>query len=69
MKILFTGGSSFTGYWFVKELAAAGHDVSAMFRRKAEDYADDLRRSRVWRWPSYVGRYLACPLATTVSCS
>ena len=27
MKILFTGGSSFTGLWFVRELAAAGHEV------------------------------------------
>jgi hypothetical protein len=24
--ILFTGGSSFTGYWFIKELASAGHE-------------------------------------------
>jgi len=33
MKILFTGGSSFTGYWFIKELVAAGHEVVAAFRR------------------------------------
>ena len=26
MKILFTGGSSFTGSWFIRELAAAGHE-------------------------------------------
>ncbi len=31
MNILFTGGSSFTGYWFVRELAAAGHRVRAVF--------------------------------------
>lgn len=31
MKILFTGGSSFTGYWFIKELAKAGHEVYATF--------------------------------------
>ena len=47
MKILFTGGSSFTGYWFIKELAAAGHDITAVFRRKPEDYTDDLRRKRI----------------------
>jgi UDP-glucose 4-epimerase len=47
MRILFTGGSSFTGYWFVKELAAAGHDVVALFRRRPQDYPDDLRRQRV----------------------
>jgi UDP-glucose 4-epimerase len=47
MNILFTGGSSFTGYWFVKELAAAGHKVFATFRRQARDYPDDVRRRRV----------------------
>ena len=45
MKILFTGGSSFTGYWFIKELAAAGHEVVAVFRRS--DYTDEPRRTRV----------------------
>ena len=47
MRILFTGGSSFTGYWFVKELASAGHEVFALFRRQPADYADELRRRRV----------------------
>ena len=47
MKILFTGGSSFTGYWFIRELAAAGHEVTAIFRNKAEDYSDAVRRRRV----------------------
>jgi UDP-glucose 4-epimerase len=40
MKILFTGGSSFTGHWFIRALAAAGHDVTAIFRRQTRDYAD-----------------------------
>jgi UDP-glucose 4-epimerase len=47
MKILFTGGSSFTGTWFIKELAAAGHEVTAIFRRRADGYAEGLRRQRV----------------------
>jgi UDP-glucose 4-epimerase len=47
MKILFTGGSSFTGYWFIKELASAGHEVVAAFRRRPDEYPDDLRRRRV----------------------
>jgi len=29
MRILFTGASSFSGSWFVQQLAAAGHDVVA----------------------------------------
>jgi len=40
MKILFTGASSFTGSWFVKELAAAGHEVTATFRKPAAEYSD-----------------------------
>ena len=32
MRILFTGASSFTGYWFVRELVAAGHEVVAAMR-------------------------------------
>jgi len=47
MKILFTGGSSFTGMWFIRELAAAGHEVAAVFRRPAAEYADPVRRRRV----------------------
>jgi UDP-glucose 4-epimerase len=45
--VLFTGASSFTGSWFVRELAAAGHDVTAVFRKKFEEYSDLVRRQRV----------------------
>lgn len=47
MKILFTGASSFTGYWFVKELAAAGHEIVCIFRHPADGYSEELRRKRV----------------------
>lgn len=47
MKILFTGGSSFTGCWFIRELARAGHEVVAIFRQPADAYPDELRRERV----------------------
>ena len=47
MNILFTGGSSFTGFWFIRELAAAGHNIVAIFRRRAEEYPDQVRRRRV----------------------
>ena len=36
MNILFTGGSSFTGSWFIRELAAAGHQVTAIFRNATQ---------------------------------
>jgi UDP-glucose 4-epimerase len=47
MKVLFTGGSSFTGTWFIRELARAGHQVVAVFRKRPEEYPDDVRRRRV----------------------
>lgn len=46
MKILFTGASSFTGFWFVNELSLAGHDVVAFFRSPLEKY-QGLRRERI----------------------
>jgi UDP-glucose 4-epimerase len=47
MKVLFTGGSSFTGSRFIRDLAASGHQVVAVFRRRPEEYADAVRRHRV----------------------
>ncbi|MCC7409571.1 MAG: NAD(P)-dependent oxidoreductase [Phycisphaeraceae bacterium] len=48
LNILLTGGSSFTGYWFVRELSAAGHRVTAVMRRESvEAYEAGVRRDRV----------------------
>lgn len=47
MRILFTGGSSFTGFWFARELAKAGHEVVTTFRQRPDEYPDEIRRSRV----------------------
>lgn len=45
MKILFTGASSFTGFWFVKTLAAAGHEVVCPLRGGTEKY-EGVRKRR-----------------------
>jgi UDP-glucose 4-epimerase len=45
MRILFTGASSFTGYWFVRELVAAGHEVVAACR--GDGRYDGLRAERM----------------------
>ncbi|MFO0907083.1 MAG: NAD(P)-dependent oxidoreductase [Isosphaeraceae bacterium] len=47
LHILLTGGSSFTGAWFARALAAAGHQVTAIFRKPADAYDDPVRRRRV----------------------
>jgi len=46
MKILFTGASSFTGFWFVQELVEAGHEVDAYFRSPYATY-QGLRKERI----------------------
>lgn len=46
MRILFTGASSFTGYWFIQALAAQGHQVVAAILRRPEQY-QGVRRARV----------------------
>jgi UDP-glucose 4-epimerase len=39
MKILFTGASSFTGFWIVKALADAGHEIICPITKDLADYA------------------------------
>jgi UDP-glucose 4-epimerase len=46
MKILFTGASSFTGFWFVKTLIAAGHEMICPLRGSSEKY-EGTRKQRV----------------------
>ncbi len=46
MKILFTGASSFTGYWFVRALYEAGHTVVSTYQRTRADY-DGVRAHRI----------------------
>lgn len=60
MRVIFTGASSFTGYWLVRELAQAGHEVAAIFRRPAAEYADDLRRRRVTGLMEYCQPVYGC---------
>jgi UDP-glucose 4-epimerase len=47
MRILFTGASSFTGAWFARELAAAGHTVVAALR--GDGVYDGMRAVRA-KW-------------------
>lgn len=65
MKILFTGASSFSGMWFVEELAKAGHDVTAVFLRPLEAYTG-LRRRRVDRLLSICRPIFDCRFGSAV---
>lgn len=47
MKILLTGASSFTGYWFASELAQSGHQVTATFTGENAASYTGLRAQRV----------------------
>jgi UDP-glucose 4-epimerase len=49
MDILFTGASSFTGYWFVKTLSEAGHNVYTTFTKNKPDDYEGIRKERVLR--------------------
>jgi len=60
MKILFTGGSSFTGFWFIKELAIAGHEVYATFTARAVDEYQGVRAERVQMLMEYCKPVFDC---------
>lgn len=47
MRILLTGASSFSGFWFVRELRKAGHEVVCLFQAESEESYSDLRGWRV----------------------
>src|SRR5271165_4493230 len=53
MKILLTGASSFTGFWFARTLAERGHAVTATFQGSRDSY-DAARRRRIDGLPAGV---------------
>lgn len=54
MKILFTGASSFTGYWFAKALAEDGHEVICTYTATGANAYNDVRAERVQRLQTLV---------------
>lgn len=46
LKILFTGSSSFSGFWFVQSLIKAGFSPVLPFQKKLEEY-EGVRKKRV----------------------
>ena len=63
MRILLTGASSFTGFWFVRDLIAAGHEVAATFRGVPDSY-EGVRARRVAALEADVRRCWQIPFAS-----
>ena len=63
MRILLTGGSSFTGLWFARSLVAAGHTVVAPLKGMASDYSG-LRGERVAALKCVVEVIEGCPFGS-----
>ncbi len=58
MKILLTGATSFTGFWFAKALSESGHELAMPIRRQPSEY-DGVRGERARQLESF-GRVVAC---------
>ena len=61
MNVLLTGASSFSGYWFARRLAEAGHTVTCAFPRAEQGYAGDVRARRVAALTPLVRRVFEAP--------
>lgn len=60
MKILFTGGSSFTGCWFMRELVRKGHNVIATFTKEDINQYSGIRAKRIAAVIDHVTPVWAC---------
>lgn len=63
MRILLTGASSFTGLWFARKLAMAGHTVVAPLKRKRDEYSG-LRGERVSQLSGVAEMVEGCPFGS-----
>ncbi len=63
MRILFTGASSFTGYWFIRELHRAGHEIVATFTKEPDAYYG-VRKKRIDLLPHEVSQVFSCPFGS-----
>src|SRR4051812_35929589 len=63
MRVLLTGGSSFSGYWFAAKLRAAGFEVVAPIRGSVAGY-DGARAERVRRLADVATIIPDCPFGS-----
>lgn len=60
MNILLSGASSFSGFWFARELAMRGHNITAIFRGRGEGDYSGVRRRRVKLSADFCHRVFGC---------
>jgi UDP-glucose 4-epimerase len=64
VKLLLTGASSFTGFWFARSLNAAGHHVVAPLRGGKNDYTQGIRAERVRLLTGFCETVWDCPFGS-----
>lgn len=60
MKILLSGASSFTGYWFGKALVDAGHQVTGTYRRSSANAYEGVAQERVRQFAQFGDQRFEC---------
>lgn len=65
MKIVLTGASSFTGFWFSAALHEAKHDLTLLLRQSPEDYQTGMRKLRVEKLKAFASEIVYnCPFGS-----
>jgi nucleoside-diphosphate-sugar epimerase len=65
MRIVLTGASSFTGFWFARALTEAGHEVIApLSSPDSPDAYEGMRRTRVDRLKTFAHTRFAVPFGS-----
>ncbi len=68
MKILFTGASSFTGFWFVNELIKSGHQVYTTYTKSDANEYEGIRKERIEKLSKLSEQIFSCEFGSSKFC-